>query len=199
MSGLLLPLLPDGVFGAEVFDTGQDVPLAPEDEALAQGASQTRRRDVALGRACARAALGQMGVTGTVGRAPHGAPLWPPGVTGSITHTRGYAAAVVARDGRALGIDAEEAGRVEEKLWPRLFTDDERAWLAGQGDIAVMATVLFAAKEAAFKTTNPGAGVALQFQGFQIDVTGPGTFQVRSHGRSGRYVTGNGLVLALVF
>ena len=201
MSGLLAPLLPGGVFGAELFDRGQDVRLSPEDAALVAGSSEKRRRDFALGRACARAALAQAGLYAPVGRASHGAPVWPPGIRGSITHTQGYAAAIVARQESfsGLGVDAERIGRVEEKLWPRLFDKAERAWLAVQDDAAVMATLLFAAKEAAFKASNPPAGAALQFQALSIEATGDGTFAVQDGAGEGHYAVGGGLVLACVF
>jgi 4'-phosphopantetheinyl transferase EntD len=195
MSGLLLSLLPAEVCGAELFDTGQAVPLAPEDAALMTGASEVRRRDFALGRACARAALAQAGAPPAVGRAPHGAPLWPPGFTGSITHTQGYAAAIVARTGdfTGLGVDAERMGRVGEGLHARLFGAQERAWLAGRPELA---TLLFAAKEAAFKSSNPPAGMSLDFQALHIEVDAAGGFAVRGRPGEGRYVIGGGLALA---
>lgn len=196
-----MPLLPDGVFGTEILDRGQAVPLSPEEEALVTGASDKRRRDFALGRACARTALDQLGMPGMVGRAPHGAPVWPAGVTGSISHTEGYAAAIAARRSgfTGIGVDAEHVGRVEENLWPRLFTGEERAFLGGQGDVAAMATLLFAAKEAAFKAANPQAGQALQFQALSVDVRGDGTFRLHGQAGEGRYAFGSGLVLACVF
>ena len=51
-----------------------------------------------LGRACARAALANLGQgEAVIGIDEAGAPLWPAGVVGSITHTKGYAAALVAK------------------------------------------------------------------------------------------------------
>jgi 4'-phosphopantetheinyl transferase EntD len=201
VSGLLASLLPSGVFGAEIFDHGQVVPLSPDEEALVAGSSDKRRRDFALGRACARAALEQLGLPGAVGRQAHGAPVWPSGVTGSITHTNGYAAAIVARqpDFTGLGVDAERVGRVDKALWPRLFDAQERAWLEAQSDAAEMAVLLFAAKEAAFKAANPQAGQALQFQTLHIEVTGATTFRIHGRDGEGRYAVREGLVLACVF
>jgi 4'-phosphopantetheinyl transferase EntD len=201
VSGLLAPLLPDGIFGAELFDTGQDLLLAPDEEVLVSGASPKRRRDFAAGRTCARAALEQAGATASIGRAPRGAPIWPPGFVGSITHTDGYAAAIVARQTQfqGAGVDAEQVGRVEEALWPRLFGDDERAWLASRSDMAPMAALLFAAKEAVFKASNPAAGQALHFQSLYIEATDAGHFRLRGAAGLGRYAIGNGLVLACFF
>jgi len=199
MTGLLQDLLPDGVFGADVQDTGQHIALSDEETALVAGAGPVRRRDFALGRHCARAALAAAGGTGLIGRAAHGAPLWPPGFMGSITHTKGYAAAIVARHGRfaGLGVDAEQVGRVGEDLFPRLFDTRERAWLDGCGPgRPAMATLLFAAKEAAFKASNPQAGRALVFADFPVTVTGPDSFTVP--GGQGGYRIAQGLAIALV-
>ena len=96
--GLLPVLLAPGIFGAEMEDVGQPVPLHPQEEELVAQAAPKRRRDFALGRACARAALSDLGQPDAViGQGENGAPLWPAGVVGSITHTKGYAAALVAK------------------------------------------------------------------------------------------------------
>lgn len=199
---LLASLLPDGVCGAEVYDTGQVV--APADAALAPGASDARRRDFALGRACARAALAQAGhlAAGVIERAAHGAPLWPDGFTGSITHTSGYAAAIAARTDAfaGLGVDAERADRVEEGLFTRLFDAGERAFLAAHRQPRAMAALLFSAKEAAFKASNPPAGAALHFQQLHIEVRDESRFGVDTMPDAcGRYLFKDGLVLTCLW
>ncbi|MFC9329471.1 hypothetical protein [Kitasatospora sp. NPDC057015] len=47
-------------------------------------------------------------------RGPSGEPVWPRGLIGSMTHTRGYHAAVVApsRSILAIGVDAEPNQRL---------------------------------------------------------------------------------------
>ncbi|HEX2760306.1 MAG TPA: hypothetical protein VHM27_07320, partial [Rhizomicrobium sp.] len=111
----LTAILAPGLFGAEIEDRGQPVLLPPPENALVEKAAPKRRREFALGRACARAALEKLGHGGAViGRGSNGAPLWPQGITGSITHTRDYAAAVVgeARHFSGIGVDAERVGGV---------------------------------------------------------------------------------------
>lgn len=69
-----------------------------------------RQREFATARSCARTALARLGVPPVpVLASPRGAPRWPAGVVGSITHCDGYRAAAVAytRDVVSLGIDAE--------------------------------------------------------------------------------------------
>jgi enterobactin synthetase component D len=74
-------------------------------------AVQKRKAEFTAGRYCARTALMQLGgdSSSVVGVGAHREPVWPKGFTGSITHTEGYAAALVARDHlvRAVGIDSE--------------------------------------------------------------------------------------------
>ena len=72
--------------------------------------STARRRDYATVRSCARACLGRLGyppvpILPGVG----GAPTWPAGIRGSMTHCAGYAAAAVGPTPRisTIGIDAE--------------------------------------------------------------------------------------------
>ena len=156
-----------GVFGSEVEDHHQPIALHPREAAMVAAAGEKRRRDFALGRFCAHAALTQLGrPQNVIGSGRDGAPLWPLGICGSITHTTGYAASLVA--GRecfaGVGVDAEHVGGVTEKLWPRLFNESERAMLKEREDHAVAATILFSAKEACFKAHGPVSFTAIDVE-----------------------------------
>jgi 4'-phosphopantetheinyl transferase EntD len=137
-------------------DVGQQIHLPPEEEILVAKAGDKRRRDFALGRACARAALEQLGHGGAViGKCDNGAPRWPQGVVGSVTHAQGYAAALVgdAAMFSGIGVDAERVGGVTEELWPRLFDAGECACLSSLSGTAqsLAATLFFSAKESCYK------------------------------------------------
>jgi 4'-phosphopantetheinyl transferase EntD len=98
-------------YGAEL----DHAPLYPEETEAVAKAVEKRRAEYAAGRACARAALAQFGhPPGPILRdsSNRGAPVWPAGFVGSITHTDGYRAAAAARaaDILTLGIDAEPHG-----------------------------------------------------------------------------------------
>jgi 4'-phosphopantetheinyl transferase EntD len=154
LTGLISRLLRPGLFGAEIWDEGQAIALHPEEEVHVARAAQKRRRDFALGRTCARAALAGFGHgEAVIAKGDAGAPLWPQGTRGSITHTQGYAAALVGEDCNfaGIGIDAERAGGVTRDLWPRLFSQAEQAQLATHRDPLLGATLLFSAKEASYK------------------------------------------------
>ena len=141
------------------------------------------------------AALVQMGIEATaILRAADGAPLWPAGVLGSITHTDGYACAVVGPSSRfaAMGVDAERIGGVGDDLLPRLFDDEEQARLMAM-DVdkrRVAATLGFSAKEACFKA------FGARFRDNHIK-WGDGVF--RTERGEGRFMVQDGLALTAIF
>ncbi|MBM9507590.1 4'-phosphopantetheinyl transferase family protein [Actinacidiphila acididurans] len=140
-----------------------DAPLFPEEAVHVAKAVAKRRAEYAAGRACARAALAALGTEpGPILRDPQrGAPQWPAGVVGSITHCDGYRAAAVARatDILTLGIDAEPHGPLPEGVLDLvLSTPAERAAL---DDLTAVAPalhwgrLLFSAKETVYKAWYP--------------------------------------------
>lgn len=151
-----------------------DVPVTAlydeERQLLAPAAVERRRREFATGRVCARQALTALGVPspGPLLRGPGGAPTWPDGVRGSITHCPGFRAAAVAfaTDARALGIDAEPPGPLSPAATAALTTAAERGALPSPHAQVPWETVLFSAKEAAYKawapTLGPGRTLALR-------------------------------------
>ncbi|WP_075181031.1 4'-phosphopantetheinyl transferase [Pantoea sp. 1.19] len=116
-----------------------------------------RQRDFLAGRACAAQALRKLGVASEPGRDARGAPVWPVGTIGSLSHagTRVLACAARAGSGRAVGIDVErmagpEAVRALEHL---VIRDDERSLLsAPHCTPALCATLIFSSKEAWYKS-----------------------------------------------
>ena len=108
-----------------------------------------------------------------VGRAANGAPLWPDGVTGSITHTDDFVSAAVARttDAMALGIDTErimsesqarDVGRVV--AWT---VEVAQARAAGMTRLEGL-TLVFSAKESIFKSLHPMVGQYFDFRDVRI-------------------------------
>ena len=201
MMALLGSLHGPELLGAEIEDAGQHLQLFPEEEALVEKAVPKRRREFALGRACARAALERLGHRGqAIGKRKNGAPHWPQDIVGSITHTKGYAASLVgaARNFSGIGIDAERVGGVTQELWPRLFDSDEREYLKmlETQEQPVAATVIFSAKEACYKAW----GGPLAFRDIHIALH-QGGFTASRGGESlqGRYAVRGDLVLTAVW
>ena len=197
---LISRILAPGIFGGEMEDVGQPALLAPGEEALVAKAAPKRRRDFAQGRACALQALAALGHDNAIiGRRDNGAPLWPDGIAGSITHTAGYAAALVSDASRfsGIGLDAERVGGVTQDLWPRLFGAAERDYLEtlDEEDRKLAATLFFCAKEACYKAW--GMETALPFR--EIHVTrGEGGFSATRSDDSlkGRFAVQGDLLLA---
>src|SRR5690242_12311145 len=87
-------ILPSRVAAAESFGDDPAAELFPQEFDSIARATELRRKEFATGRACARAALARLGrPSAAVLRGPGGAPQWPEGVVGSITHCVGYRAA----------------------------------------------------------------------------------------------------------
>ena len=156
-----------GAIGGQDAGSGPTPDLYAAEEKLIAGASERRRREFAEARWCAREALRRLGVAASaIPATPDGAPVWPDGVVGSITHKGGYRAAVVARraDLAGIGIDAEPDERlpagVLETIASAAELDRVEALLERRPGLA-WDRLLFCAKEAAVKAAYPtGLGVA---------------------------------------
>lgn len=163
-------IAPDRVLVAEHFG---EVPVEPGGyERIVRSFSDVRRREFMLGRYCAHGALRRLGAPPAVvpiGAA--GAPAWPTGVIGSITHADGYGAAAVAwaSDYLAIGIDAERLGAVSAEVWPVLFTPAELRRLGQAPDPRRLATQMFGAKESTFKCLGALNDRVSSFLDFEVE------------------------------
>jgi 4'-phosphopantetheinyl transferase EntD len=174
---LLERLLPSSVISVETREDRLAVDLFPEEEQALGRAVDKRRREFTTGRACAREALARLGVPSTaVGSGPHGEPLWPSGVVGSITHCEGYRAAAVApaRAVLTIGIDAERDARLSDGVWAEVAHGTERdlrdeTTSRMRGGLHLDA-VLFSAKEAVYKAWFPLAGRRLGFDDVDLSL-----------------------------
>lgn len=156
LSNDLGSLFPPGTVAAELRAPGDPELLLPAEATYVGRAVPKRVREFAAGRLCARRALAEFGIVDFPIRvADDRQPVWPGSLVGSITHTAGYGAAVVAqrRSAAALGLDSEVVGDVKAELWPRVCLPAESAWVeslpASERGAAV--TLIFSAKEAFYK------------------------------------------------
>lgn len=167
-------ILPPEVESEERFGDAPGGVLFPEEEKIVAHAVETRRREFATVRVCARACLARLGY----GLAPilpgvGGAPTWPPGVQGSMTHCVGYAAAAVARTPPifAIGIDAEPDAPLPDGVLDLVTTRAERDRFAAtqqEPDRPNWDRLLFSAKEAIYKAWFPLVGEWLDHQEAEI-------------------------------
>jgi 4'-phosphopantetheinyl transferase EntD len=140
--------------------------LLPEERHLVRHAVESRRREFAAGRWCARQALGTLGaVPGPILRRPDGAPVWPVGFVASLSHSAGLCVAVAAhaRSARAVGVDFEWTAGVDASLLPTIAGADEISANRRETGLSGLAACLFCAKEAVFKAYNPATGAFLEF------------------------------------
>jgi 4'-phosphopantetheinyl transferase EntD len=114
-----------------------------------------RLREFTTGRACARKAFHKLGIPPCPIRiGPQREPIWPRGITGSITHCSGYFAAAVARavDLASIGIDVEENLPLCEGVLDVISTPQERIEIHLRGDSQLnWDRLLFSAKESVYK------------------------------------------------
>jgi 4'-phosphopantetheinyl transferase EntD len=152
--------------------TGAHPPLLLAEEVAIERAVPSRRAEFTAGRAAARLAMQRLGLSPqAIPSAPDRSPVWPAGVTGSISHAAGICAAVLSRDPAAtLGLDIEEATPLDEDLWPLVLTPSELLALndhppAERGRIAKR---IFSIKEAAYKAQFPLTGAVIGFQALEV-------------------------------
>ncbi|MGW5557642.1 4'-phosphopantetheinyl transferase family protein [Micromonospora sp. NPDC003944] len=161
--------------------TGELLPA--EQAGLSERAVQTRRRDFAAGRSCARRALRDLGLPPTaVPAAANRAPVWPVGVVGTITHTVGYCAAAAAHttDIRSVGIDAEQHREVDMGVRRLVLLPEEEAACARLPSGTFWPIVLFSAKETVYKVWHPVVHSWLGFHDARLDLDpDAGTFTAR--------------------
>jgi len=123
-------------------------------------ASAERKMNFIGGRLCAESALQRLGFEhGVVSRQSCGAPLWPVGTIGSITHTGQFASAAVTLTGKAasLGIDSERIFSDHELHDVRNLccTKNEIHRLLNDSNRNLIGTIIFSAKEAIYKSIHP--------------------------------------------
>ncbi|UXY31121.1 4'-phosphopantetheinyl transferase family protein [Streptomyces sp. HUAS TT20] len=171
-------LLPDSVVAVELHgdDAIQEAPLYPEEEALMVRAVAKRRREFSSVRACARRAMEKLGVAAQpILTGESGAPRWPAGLVGSMTHSEGYCAAALVRaaDLASLGIDAEPDEPLPEDVVPYVCLPTERERLrelATERPDIHWDRILFSAKESVYKAWFPLTRRWLDFTEADIEV-----------------------------
>lgn len=136
--------------------SGREYMLYPRERASIAAATPARQQEFARGRHAARIALSQAGLD--AGEIPvvseTGAPEWPAGVIGSISHVDVHVAAVVARESEAcvgLGIDLVHVNRDPLEVASQFMSHEELAVTHAQKNASEWACVVLACKEASFK------------------------------------------------
>ena len=167
-------LFPPGAVAADLREPGDPELLLPAEAMYLGRAVPKRVQEFTAGRLCARRALAEFGIMDFPLRvADDRQPAWPDLMVGSIAHTAGFCAAVVAERRRvgALGLDSEVAGAVNAKIWPSICAPIETAWLESlpSSDRSDAATLIFSAKEAFYKCQYSLARERLNFYDVSVE------------------------------
>ncbi|MEV4492467.1 4'-phosphopantetheinyl transferase superfamily protein [Micromonospora coxensis] len=178
-------ILPPAVAVVESFTDPTGLSLFPEEEKVVAHSVPKRRREFTTVRDCARRALGQLGIApAPILPGVRGAPGWPAGVVGSMTHCDGYRGAVVARASAVatVGVDAEPHAPLPDGVLDAIALPAERARtaaLAAARPTLCWDRLLFSAKESVYKAWFPLTGRWLDFAEADIVVDPAGTFAAR--------------------
>jgi enterobactin synthetase component D len=177
-------LLPDALSDTVLLSTRFDPLLlvatdfpdsAIEPPASIQRSVAKRQAEFLAGRICARAALHRLdGMACVPAIGEDRAPVWPAHVSGSITHSTGRAAAIVAQKRRwqGLGMDLENLLDPEraERLAGEILTPAELLRMATVAcdDRALLVTLTFSVKESLFKALYPIVGQRFYFEHAEV-------------------------------
>ncbi|MEW1720426.1 4'-phosphopantetheinyl transferase superfamily protein [Streptomyces sp. NPDC093109] len=201
-----------GDFAPEPADT-----LFPQESERIARAVPKRKHEFTTVRFLARRALLRLGQPPVpLLSNPRGAPRWPDGFVGSMTHCDGYRAAAVARSSRtaALGIDAEPDAPLPEGVLDAVALPDETErlkHLTERHPGVSWDRLLFSAKESVFKVWYPLTGRELDFSQAEISfdpvertfsarllVPGPLVDGRRLDVFAGRWIAERGLVASVI-
>lgn len=133
-----------------------------------------RQAEYLAGRYAARSALDSLGVkVNNIGTGMNRSPIWPPGISASITHTdtRAICAASYKTDHKYLGIDLEK--RLSSKCVAEIKdsiinVQEECLLLNNELGFEDAFTLTFSAKESLFKALHPSVGTYFDFSAAQI-------------------------------
>lgn len=135
--------------------------LMPLEAKQVAHAVPSRIAEFAAGRRAARAAFGDLGLASVeLPIGPDRAPIWPAGITGSISHDNGLAisAVVSMNSGRSMGIDLTEAAPLPLGTREIVLPHEEERDLN-----EIEARAAFSAKESLFKALSPIVGEIFGF------------------------------------
>ena len=157
--------------------------LHPEEKDLDRGRHAPTRERLRAGRAAARLAMESRGFGSVaIPRGSLGQPLWPEGITGSISHSGDRCAAAIAATDQTpnLGLDLETREDLPQNLWSRILKSGEREELKQlpTHQQTKQALVLFSAKEALYKCLAPRVGKWFGFQDAHLRAHGDGSLEV---------------------
>jgi 4'-phosphopantetheinyl transferase EntD len=181
-------LLPAGVALSLAESRATSALLLDEERESVRHANGKRLREFAIARNCARTAFRELGLSPVaIPRDAAGAPVWPSGVVGSISHCEEFCCALVARTPaiKSVGVDIEGSEPVTSAQAAIFCAADEVALFQHLPllHFTNWEKIAFCAKEAYFKAFYCLAGGLLDFKDIIVDFSQPsgsaGCFGIR--------------------
>ncbi len=170
-------LLPNNIACETLYEGTQNLFVHETEVASIQHASKKRITEFLNGRHCAHKALIKLGYTKKTAilQGAKREPLWPESIVGSITHCKGYFAAVVCYNKliKGIGIDAETNIDVSKKIAITIQTEKEiftNSILYKQIPNLHLNKLIFSAKESVFKFLYPIVKHAIKFKDVEINL-----------------------------
>lgn len=175
MEAALRGWLPQGA-GIRCMPASVHYEISMHERARIQGAVAVRQAEFVGGRWCAHEAMRQLGKDiADLPAGPLGSPLWPDGITGSITHESGVCAAV-AMPGygfKGIGIDLFDQRRDTDmnQLCGLILHHREGECCPVSNRPLTRLKLAFSAKEAVVKAVSTTAGKFLDMRDIRLSVT----------------------------
>jgi 4'-phosphopantetheinyl transferase EntD len=150
-------------------------PLADTEVTAIRNARPIRIVQFRAGRHHARRAVAKLGIEYvTLPRGRSGAPIWPRGIVGSISHCGSYAAAVAARqaDIMTIGIDVEDAPPLDGEMSALVCHPEEIRPFSATALTRSLPNIIFSVKESIYKAYWPVTESFLDFHDLlvQLDI-----------------------------
>lgn len=173
----LRSILPSGFVALGAL-ADEALPIPAADLAVIQGAVPQRRAEFVGGRWCAHQALRAVGLPALhLPPGPLGAPCWPAGALGSITHDAGHCLAVAGPASvlRGIGIDWCDDDYLDTLMGvaDQILAASERDSLVHSYDPARYLQRVFCAKEAVVKAVSTTLGRFIELN--EITIQGDST------------------------
>ncbi len=158
--------------------TNENISLSevyPAERQIIQNASKKRIQQFLAGRNCAHLAIKKLNFNNQqpilIGN--NREPVWPSGLTGSITHINGYSVAVIAstKEISGIGIDIELNSKLNNNIIPNIQTNSEiirNGELSLSDRILCINKLIFSAKESVFKFIYPFVLKYIKFKDVEI-------------------------------
>lgn len=101
-------------------------------------------------------------------------PLWPPGITGSISHNNSYVCTAVSllKYYEGIGIDVEEDEHIDASQHNIIFTKNELVWIESLNNVNQenIYKIIFSAKESLYKCIFPIVKKYIDFKQVEMQV-----------------------------